>query len=167
MVKRMPAIRILPLTLLLLLLGACSHRPQFDTSQVATTLTPQQVLAEEAQHLGKSVLWGGMIIEINNQPQGTRLEVLAYPLDSSHTPRLNQPPLGRFLLMHDDYLEAVDYARGRRISVQGSLLRIEEGMVDQSPYRFPVVQSQQLHLWPRGEPAPPRVHFGIGVVFGR
>ncbi len=167
MVKTMFILRLLPVMLLLLLLSACSHRPQFDTAQVTTTLTPQQVIAEAPQHVGKEVLWGGMIIHANNLAEGARLEILAYPLDSSQTPRLNQPPLGRFLLQHDGYLETLDYAPGRRLSVHGSIERIEDGMVDQSPYRFPVVSARKLHLWPRGEPAQPRINFGIGVVFGR
>lgn len=167
MVIAMPDNRILFCVLTILLLGACTPRPGFDTSQVVASLTPQQALSETTQQMGKNVLWGGMIIQANNLPEGTRLEILAYPLDSSHTPQLNQPPLGRFLLYHPDYLETVDYAAGRRISAVGTLTRIEDGMVDQSPYRFPVLQSQQLHLWPRGEPQSPRLHFGIGVVFGR
>ncbi|MBE0510317.1 MAG: Slp family lipoprotein [Chromatiales bacterium] len=158
--------QLVPL-LLLLLLSACSSRPEFDTSKVALGLTPQQAISEASQQIGKEVLWGGMILHANNLADGARLEVLAYPLDGSQAPRLNEPPLGRFLLRHDGYLETIDYAPGRRITVHGALLRIEDGVVDQSPYRFPVVQSQQLHLWPRGEPQQPRVHFGIGVVIGR
>lgn len=153
--------------LALLLLTACSRHATFDTRATTLTLTPQQAISETPTPLGKQVLWGGMIIQASNLPESTRLEVLAYPLDSSHTPRINQPPLGRFLLHHPEYMETIDYAAGRRITVLGKLTRIDEGMVDQSPYRFPVVESQQLHLWPRGEPQPPRIHFGIGVVFGR
>jgi outer membrane lipoprotein len=166
MVKMMQIQRLIPL-LLLLLLGACSGRPEFDTSKVALSLTPQQAISEATQQLGKEVLWGGMILHANNLADGARLEILAYPLDSSQAPRLNEAPLGRFLLRHDSYLETIDYAPGRRLTVHGRLLRIEDGVVDQSPYRYPVVQSQQLHLWPRGEPQQPRLHFGIGVVIGR
>ena len=166
MVKTMQIRQLVPL-LLLLLLGACSGRPEFDTSQVALSLTPQQAISEASQQIGKEVLWGGMILHVNNLADGARLEILAYPLDSNQGPRLNEPPLGRFLLRHEGYLESIDYAPGRRVSVHGTLLRIEDGVVDQSPYRYPVVQSQQLHLWPRGEPQQPRVHFGIGVVIGR
>lgn len=167
MVKMMRKSLLLSLLLLLPLLKACSSGPTFDSDKIATTLTPQQAVAEAEQQRGKEVLWGGMIIHSTNLPDGSRLEVLAYPLDGKQAPRMNQPPLGRFLLHHPDYLETIDYAPGRRITVHGRLLSIEEGMVDKSPYRFPLVEAQQLHLWPRGEPSQPRVHFGIGVVFGR
>lgn len=153
--------------LLLGLLVGCAQRPGFDISQVNPDLTPPQALAEQTAQLGKQVLWGGMIIHANNLADGARLEILAYPLDNNHAPRLDQRPLGRFLLRHDDYLETVDYAPGRRVTVHGEFIRIEEGMIDQTPYRYPVVQSRALHLWPAGEPVQPRIQFGIGIMFGR
>ena len=167
MVKTMNIVRIAVFVLLTGLLLGCAQRPSFDTSQVSPTLSPQQALAEETSQQGKQILWGGMIIHANNLADGARLEILAYPLDGNHAPRLDRPPMGRFLLRHDGYLETVDYAPGRRLTVHGDFVRIEEGMVDQSPYRYPVVQARELHLWPRGEPAQPRLNFGIGVVFGR
>ena len=153
--------------LLALALSGCAQRPSFDSTQVVPSLTPQQAIAEKTSQLGKQVIWGGMIIHANNLADGARLEILAYPLDTNHAPRLNQPPLGRFLLHHPGYLEPIDYAAGRRLSVHGEFIRVEEGTVDQSPYRYPVLKSHQVHLWPRGEPSQPRLHFGVGVVFGR
>jgi outer membrane lipoprotein len=159
----------LPRTPLLLLvalaLGACAGGPKFVTDDVDTSLTPQQALKEQALQQGKRVLWGGMIINSTNLKEQTRIEVLAYPLDSDHSPQTGKAPYGRFLLFRDGYLETVDYAPGRLISVVGRFDGSRRGKVDQSEYIYPVVQAEQLHLWSKGGKGNPRFHFGIGVVF--
>lgn len=156
----------LPLLLAILLAG-CSGNARFDTENTDLTLTPQQAVSEEALQQDKQVLWGGMIINSTNLKEQTRIEVLAYPLDSDHYPQTDKTPYGRFLLFHDGYLETVDYAPGRLVSVLGRFNGTSRGRVDESEYTYPVVQAEQLHLWPRSERSDSRIHFGIGVMFGR
>ena len=148
------------------LLVACSAGPKFALDKVDTTLTPQQVIGEAGLHRGKEVLWGGMIINSTNLEKSTRLEVLAYPLDSDHYPQTGKQPYGRFLLLRQGYLETVDYAPGRLITVVGRIDGTRTGKVDESDYTYPVIQAEQLHLWSQGEKSNTRFHFGIGVVFG-
>jgi len=160
--------KLLHIALLLagtLLLAACASTPGFVTEGVDTTLTPQQALSEESLLQGKRVLWGGMIINSTNLKQQTRLEVLAYPLDSDHYPQTDKPPYGRFLLLREGYLETVDYAPGRLVSVVGRFTGSRRGRIDQSDYTYPLVTAEQLHLWPSGGRSEPRFHFGIGVMF--
>ncbi len=152
---------------LTLVLSGCAGGPEFKTDEVDMTLTPKQAVSEVSMQKGKKVLWGGMIINSTNLEGKTRIEVLAYPLDSDHAPQTSQSPYGRFLLFHDGYLETVDYAPGRQISVVGRFTGTRVGKVDESEYTYPVIQAEQLHLWPRGEKSSsPRLHFGIGVMFG-
>ena len=160
--------RFKPLTLLAVsfFLAACAGGPKFALDKVDTTLTPQQVVSETGMHRGKEVLWGGMIINSTNLEKSTRLEVLAYPLDSDHYPQTDKPPYGRFLLLRDGYLETVDYAPGRLITVAGRIEGTRTGKVDESDYTYPLIQAEQLHLWSSGEKSNTRFHFGIGVVFG-
>lgn len=148
-----------------LLLAACANTAGLVTEGVDTSLTPQQALSEESLQQGKRVLWGGVIINSTNLEQQTRLEVLAYPLDSDHYPQTDKPAYGRFLLLREGYLETVDYAPGRLISVVGRFDGSRRGRVDQSDYTYPLVLTEQLHLWPRGGRNEPRFHFGIGVMF--
>lgn len=161
----MQKLNALALLLTAVLLNACSST-RFDTTDVVTSLTPQQAVSEGTMQRDKLVLWGGMIINSTNLEDQTRIEVLAYPLDSDHYPQTDQAPYGRFLLLHDGYLETVDYAPGRRVTVVGRFDGTRSGKVDQSEYTYPVVQAQQLHLWPKGEKGNTRLHFGIGVMFG-
>ena len=70
-----------------LLLG-CAGMPEFDTSGVDRSLTPQSVNAEPEASRGKVALWGGMILETRNLKATTQIEMLAYPLDADYRPML-------------------------------------------------------------------------------
>jgi outer membrane lipoprotein len=160
----------LALTAVLLLgLAACASGPRYDTSQVDTRLSAAQLAAAPATHSGARVIWGGVIITTRNQPGYTEMEVLSYPLNSSQRPDTTLGEQGRFLVRHNRYLEAVDYAPGRQLTVKGTFEKVLEGKVGEAPYSFPVVRSDDVYLWPRNGSAPssPRVHFGVGVIFGR
>ncbi len=150
-----------------LLMNGCASGPRYPTEGVELAVTPQQAVAETAALRGKTILWGGIIINSTNLKNQTRLEVLAYPLDGKQYPQTDTPPLGRFLVLRDGYLETVDYAPGRLVTVRGPLAGTESGKVGESSYTYPVVKTQTLYLWPRAGRSEPRVHFGVGVVFGR
>ena len=147
-----------------LLTGGCTTTPVFKTSGVDPTLTPQQVLAEPASSLGKTVLWGGTILDTRNLKDATRIEILAYPLDSSHWPAQEDQPLGRFIIEHPGYLEPTSYAQGRVLTVLGRVGNSQSGKVGESEYTYPLIIAEQLHLWPRdSRQSNTRFHLGIGI----
>ncbi len=150
-----------------LLLSSCASGPRYPTEGVELSVTPQQAASEISVLRGKHILWGGIIISSTNLKDQSRLEVLAYPLDSNQYPQTDSPPLGRFLLQREGYLETVDYAPGRLVTVRGPLSDSESGKVGDTSYLYPVVNSREIYLWPRGGRSDPRIHFGVGVVFGR
>ena len=152
--------------LTILLLSGCSQLPEFDTQQVDKGLLPTQVAADMKTHRGKNVMWGGAILSGKNLKDATRLEVLAYPLDSDGWPERDQKPLGRFIVSQKGYLETADYAKGRFITVVGTVIEVEKGKVGDSAYTFPVIQVRQLHLWEQiDRKSGSRFHFGVGVMF--
>ncbi len=162
--------RRLQATLILLaalLFTGCASGPRYPTEGVELAVTPQQAVSETAALRGKTILWGGIIITSSNLKDQSRLEILAYPLDSNQYPQTDNPPLGRFLLLMDGYIETVDYAPGRLVSVRGPLTGTESGKVGDTNYTYPVVKTQDIYLWPRPGRSDPRIHFGVGVVFGR
>jgi len=150
------------------LLTGCASTPEFDTSQVDASLTPQSVIAEPAVSLGKVALWGGTILDTSNLQDKTRIEMLAYPLDGSNQPRLESKPLGRFIIEHAGFLEPTTYAQGRQLTVLGSVTGTESGQVGETSYNYPVISDRQLHLWPQAGSSSTRsnVHFGIGIGVG-
>ncbi|MDT8452886.1 MAG: Slp family lipoprotein [Gammaproteobacteria bacterium] len=153
-----------PVALLITLLAGCATSPDFDTTGVDRSLTPRSVVAEPEISRGKTVLWGGTILNTSNLENMTQIEVLAYPLDSSQRPLLEDKPLGRFMVEHEGYLETATFAQGRLISVLGNIGDTQSGKVGKSPYTYPVVIAQQLHLWSLHDPrSRTSFHLGIGV----
>lgn len=163
----MKPLKRLLILLAVMLISACATGPRYSTEGVELSLTPQQAIAEADSLSGKTILWGGVIINSSNLKDQTRLEILAYPLDSSQYPQTDSKPLGRFLLLEEGYLETVDYAPGRKVTVRGHLEGTESGKVGETSYTYPLVESQEIYLWSRRGRSEPSVHFGVGVVFGR
>lgn len=156
---------------LLITLGGCATVPPLDLEGVDRALTPVQATARPGEVRGQRVLWGGVIVGARNLTDGTELEVLAYPLTGAGKPDRNADPSRRFLLAHSGYLEPVDYAPGRLVTAVGRVAGTREGKVGETPYTYPVLSADQLHLWPpeAARRTDPSVHFGvgIGVIFGR
>ena len=159
----MPA-KTLPLLLFISLLTSCAGTPVFDTSAVVKSLTPQSVIAESVDSRGKIALWGGTILDTRNLKDSTRIEVLAYPLDSSQRPVLGSKPLGRFIIRQQGYLEPANFSQGRLLSVIGSVGESQSGNVGDSAYIYPVLDAQKLHLWsPESGQSRTGFSFGIGI----
>ena len=146
------------------MLASCASTPDFDTTQVDKSLTPQSVIAEPEISRGKTVLWGGAILDTRNLKDSTHIEVLAYPLDTYQRPLLDSKPLGRFIIQYKGYLEPTTYAEGRVVSVLGKVSGSQNGKVGESTYTYAVINSEQLHLWsPDKDRNRTSFHFGVGI----
>ncbi len=159
--------RLLTVIIVLAQLAACSTTPPLETRGVDSRITTKQAVATPDMLRGRKVLWAGVIVQCVNQPHSTQLEVLAYPPRYNNHPDINAAPLGRFIIVQQGYLETVDYAPGRELTVVGSLDGVRHGKVGEAEYVYPLVHSQQLRLWPvaSGYGNDPQFHFGVGVLF--
>ncbi len=154
-------------TLLLLcagLLAACASGPRYDTTGVDPALTPARAAAAPDTSRGQTVIWGGVILATSNLKDGTQIEVLGYPLNGSQEPEIGAPAGGRFLAFWPKYLESMDFAAGRQITVRGQLEGTRTGQIGESRYIYPQVRAEDLWLWPRpGSTADPQFHVGFGL----
>ena len=149
-----------------LLLFGCAATPKFDTSFVDRTLTPQDAAEQDAINEGKTVLWGGIILDLRNLQNTTRMEVLAYPLNRSERPLQNKKPLGRFILLHSGFLEPTVYGQGKLVSASGVVGKSQAGKIGESDYVFPVLNAEQIHLWSsKDSSVGSSFHIGIGIGF--
>lgn len=150
-----------------LVLASCASGPDFQAPAETRDLTPKQA-AQAAEVQGETVVWGGVIVESANLENQTQIEVLSYPLDSSLRPDTDASPTGRFLVLQEGYLETVDYAQGKHLTIKGELTELRTGKVGESAYTYPVVTASNLYLWPeaRGRFVDPGVRFGIGIGVG-
>lgn len=154
-----------PLVLLMVtLLSACANVPRFDLSAVDPAVEPAGAVRDFPAARGHRVHWGGSIIDTVNLKDSTRIEILAYPVDRQGRPDLTAKAQGRFILLHDGYLEAANYAPGRMVSAVGTLAQLHEGRVGDARVVYPLVHAEQIYLWPKSSHgSEPQFHFGIGV----
>lgn len=149
---------------LFVFIAGCATTPDFDTTMVNKSLVPSSVLADTKNSLGKSVIWGGTILSIHNLKDHTDIEILAYPLSSSHRPLIDKKPLGRAIIRHSGYLETVNYPQGRQLSVLGKVAGTQKSKIGESSYDYPIIQAEKLHLWPAySEKSKTSFHLGIGI----
>jgi len=162
--RRTPRVRfVVPLVAAsIAVLGACAA-PPIETDVAADARRPDQVAAAPDTAAG-DVLWGGRIVDARNGDAVTEIEVLAYPLDRRQRPMTGRTPEGRFLLRADGYLETVDYAPDRLVTVLGRLDGTVEGRIGEVVRLLPLVRPGSLHLWRPGDPdTGPRFTFGLGL----
>lgn len=153
--------------LAILWLSGCATGPRYDTQGIDLSLSPIRLIEAEAFPAAQRILWGGAIIEVRNLHQSSEIELMAFPLDQQQRPQTHKAAQGRFLAHWPAYLEAMDYAPGRLLTVTGTLTNITSGSIGAATYHYPNVQIEQLHLWPaQASPTRPRLHIGIGVTLG-
>jgi outer membrane lipoprotein len=149
---------------LLGLLSACASTPVFDTTNTDRSLTPQNAIAEPDASRGKTVLWGGIILDTKNLADSTQIELLAYPLSHDQRPLPDNRPLGRILIKKSGFLDPASYAQGKKLTVLGRVEGNLQGKVGESTYTYPIVNAEQLQLWSDQTESNTRFHFGLGIV---
>jgi len=139
---------VLVLFLLWLPLG-CVHAISKDIrAQTSPLVTFKQVSQDPNAYKGRTVVWGGEIIETTNQKDGsTLIEVFQRPLGLKDDPKLTGPSEGRFLIRSNQYLDPYIFRKGRKITVGGEILAEEIKPLGKMDYHYPLVLSKQIYLW--------------------
>jgi len=155
------------IALLLMTLSACTT---LESSAPAgnRSISPDQVVRGTFLPSTSPIEWGGVIVGLDNLKQTTELQIIAYPLMRNGQPDTDEAPMGRFIAISEGYLESGDYTRGRRVTVSGTLDSVRNGKIGQADYKFPVLITQQIHLWPKQQVggSTPSFNFGFGVGSG-
>lgn len=154
------------------LMTGCASGP-IAIDEDASSLTVREVRDKlqsgdaQPQIENAPMLWGGVILNVQNLASKTQIEIMAYPLDRRQRPMTGRDALGRFIAVQDAFLEPVDFAQGRSITVLGTVKQLIEGQVGEARYHYPLLQIDALHLWRAGEVADEGgVNFGIGISIG-
>lgn len=147
------------------LLTACASTPPLKMEGADLTLRPGQAVASPETTRGRRVAWGGIVVATHNLKKTTEIEVLSYPLNGSGRPDTSARPEHRFLMVRSGYLEPTDYRAGRLLTAVGVLAGTRRGLVGEAAYVYPVLEADELYLWPVDEAGrrDSNVHFGIGI----
>lgn len=132
------------LVLTILLLTACSSTPKALKGTFAS-LEPDQASVRD---LGAEVRWGGVILDARPDARQTCFEVLSRSLDRSFRPEAEDLTQGRFIACRDGFLDPEVFAKGREITLTGSLVALDERQVGEFNYRYPVLSARFITMWP-------------------
>jgi outer membrane lipoprotein len=162
------SLRHLSAPLLALALAACAPPPIYPNVPNAVVAVPSQVAQSPERYSGNAVIWGGRIVGVQNYPDHSEIELLAYPLDSSQRPQAADNGGGRFIAVMPGYVEPLSYPPGALMTVSGKLNGSRAGKVGEASYVFPLVIAAQSHVWTPAEMEKGRnnIHFGVGVGVG-
>jgi outer membrane lipoprotein len=153
----------------LLLLVGCTHVISEETlKQVDMNATFAQVVKAPDAYRGKTVLFGGDIIETKTFADKSQIVVLQHPLDRRDRPVAGDVSEGRFIILTSGFLDPAIYGPGRQVTVAGKVVGKERHPMGEIEYTYPVIEKQGLYLWPVERPASaePRWQFGVGVGTG-
>ena len=102
--------------------------------------------------LQQRVILGGEILETSPQAGETEIEVLGRPLQRDDRPAWTDYSDGRFLIRSPQFLDPAVYAKGRRLTVLGTVAGEQQRAIGGQPYTYPVIASEQIRLWPNDPP---------------
>ncbi|MDT8409818.1 MAG: Slp family lipoprotein [Wenzhouxiangellaceae bacterium] len=147
------------------MLTACATSPFNTSGRDIAPVDPGQALVRPGS-IGATVIWGGRVVGVVNTPEQTELEVLSLPLGFGDRPRREADGGARFVVRHPGFLEPMTYSPGRYITAMGRFSGVESRSVGAFPVDHPVLDSQQLELWPVDtNSSRTNLHLGAGFRF--
>lgn len=156
--------RRLALTVACAALTACVARPVVVATSPVANLQPYEVAAEPERHARAEVIWGGMILGLENRESQTEVTILGYPLDAAQRPVPEAGTRGRFIVVLPGYVERHDYPDGLFVTLSGRLAGTRAGSVGDHAYVYPLVEAVHVHRWPPGYQFDrPQWRIGVGV----
>lgn len=126
----------------------------------------RDVAAEPARYTGRSVVFGGTIILVENLEGATVMEVVQEGLNSQLKPVARDESGGRFLVKFKEFKDPAIFGAGKRITVAGVVTGTETRPLGKSTYRYPVLEPKEHYLWEPSDYDRGRTSIGIGIGFG-
>ena len=147
--KRKDVLILTGVFVFMLLAAGCRPKIAKDLkAKIDTRIQFKQVIQNPELFLGKTVLWGGVIIHTKNTKEGTLIEILQKPTDSQSRPKAVDISEGRFLALYDGYLDSAIYAQGREVTIAGVIEGKKVLQLGEIEYTYPLVSVKDIHLWP-------------------
>ncbi len=136
------------LGVILVFMVGCASLPATLITKSNDPITDLTVILQHPKaNQDKEVRLGGVIASIRNEQQQTRIEMVAMPLTADGRPILHVQSQGRFIAYIPGFLEPIEYAKGRLLTVVGQFSGDEKGKIGQYSYSFPVVKVSGQQLW--------------------
>jgi outer membrane lipoprotein len=145
------------------MLAACSRPPRPLVGEFPRTTVRD---AQDADHSGERVRWGGTLSDADPRRDETCFEVVSRPLDRRAGPRWTDETYGRFIACAPGFYDPDVYGPDREVTVVGTIEGSRVDKVGDYDYTFPLVRAEVIHLWPERSYYDDRAYYGSGVWVG-
>jgi outer membrane lipoprotein len=146
-------IRFIWTSLVLLGLNAgCAVMPGEITRNAVAQRPFGEMVQQSESYIGQTVIFGGYIVSVENQQDGTKIEMVQAPLGVGQQPKAKDLSAGRLIVEHGGFLDPEIYTKDRVITVGGIMSGSSKTEQSQRPYPYIRIEAQKLHLWPVAEP---------------
>ncbi|EGM76054.1 outer membrane lipoprotein, Slp family [Rheinheimera sp. A13L] len=142
--------KFVAVALSLMILAGCASYPEQVRIADNVALTSYENAAQQNVDFG-TARWSGVIAQVSNKADKTRLEVVYFPSGTNGRPAVSDQTKGRFVAYIKGFLDPMVYQPGKSVTVLGELSRSETGKVDEYEYRYPVIKDATVYVWPKQE----------------
>ncbi len=136
---------LLETTLLIMICGCAYSISQEMRAKANPDLTYSVVARDPLLYKGATIIWGGIVIQVQNQPRQTVLTILETPLDNRGIPKDEVYGRGRFIAQVPEDLDQKAYGGGKKVILAGDIVGEETKQIGGTQYRYPVVLVKELH----------------------
>lgn len=134
-------------------LTGCASYPNEVQVAEGTNLTAFELANEpNSETVGQTARWSGIIADVKNLKDKTRVDVLYYPAASNGRPKTDDQPVGRFRVYADKFLDPAVFKKGKSITALGPLKEKETAKIDEYEYEYPTIDDATVFLWPKQQP---------------
>jgi outer membrane lipoprotein len=106
-----------------------------------------QLREEPESYRGRTVILGGKILQVRNEPGGSVLLIRDEPLGFGQRPESGRGEYGRFLARFDNFLEPLVFAPGREVTVAGVVNGVVTEPVGAVKDHLVLLEGREIHLW--------------------
>lgn len=153
---------ILLATIAVVLAGCASRYPEPIRTEASDLVEFGAAQRQADAHEGQTARWGGVIADVENSEQRTRIEVVNFPLNSFGRPLPGDQSAGRFVVYLNEFVDPEIYQRGRMVTALGQFDGLEQGQIGDFNYYYPVIQASGVELWREQSRAPSLMHPAYG-----
>lgn len=112
------------------------------------------VIAQPNDYDGHKVRWSGTIAAVENQGMdATVLVIASRALNNEGKPLADAGSRGQFMAKVNHYLNPAIYAKGRSVTVDGTIVGSESRAIGNGPDSYPYVAADDYYLWPGAQQA--------------
>ena len=115
--------------------------------QIAPETTFAMVSENPTAFLDQHLLIGGVVISIENDEEGSILEVMEWRLSRWGEPSYLDDSGRRFLVKTSELLDPAIYETGTLVTLAGVVLGHEARLSGEHEYDYPVFGLTEIHLW--------------------